>query len=549
MRFILGLRKREYFVEIDNIINGKYLFVYVSPEKLLSEHFISILESLNIAQIAIDEAHCISMWGFDFRPAYRKIGEVLNKFPDIFCIALTASATDLVIKDIKNELGLNHTKVKRVSLSRRNLRYAVLNEESIHAKLLELCKKIEGSGLIYTRSRKACVELSELLKFNDLNADYYHAGLDIKERSLRQKMWMSDEIRIMVCTSAFGMGVDKPDVRFVLHAEPPENLAYYYQEAGRAGRDGKRSYAGLLYNSEQIIRLQKRYLNQQIKSDELVKVYDDLYSYFQIGEGVGEGLSYSFSPKKLVDRSPYSTNIWHTALSLLRMHEIISFSKDFKSTSSIQILTDQLGMEGFEKDNEPLKRIIQIIVRKYAGVYNGLTRIDEGFIAKEASLPERVVKQYLVRLNDLQLITYQAYENENTILFLKDRIRNFIPDQAKLKMLEGQKKMGYEGMIEYIEDDHSCRNQMISSYFGVHQDIPCGVCDHCKKLKKSRTFEHEFSKISLELKNLVDMDNNRENLLLELKNKPLHTLVLQELIERKIVYRDKGKIHWKESSK
>jgi len=543
------LSQKEYFQEVDNLINGKYKFVYISPEKLMSEHFISIISAVHVSQVAIDEAHCISMWGFDFRPSYRKIGDMRDLFPDAYWIALTASATNLVIKDIQQELKLTNTKVKRVSLSRKNLRYAVFYEESISAKLLNLCNRISGSGLIYTRSRKETVEIDRLLKANEMSSDHYHAGLSIDERSAKQNSWMKGETRIMVCTSAFGMGIDKPNVRFVLHAEPPENLAYYYQEAGRAGRDGNTAYVGLFYNKEHVTRLENRFANKQISRKELGQIYDEFYSYFQIAVGMGEGLTFPFNAKALVSSSALSATKWHAAIDILRMHELFTLAQDIKSQSSIRILNDTSKNSSFELEHEYLNKVLKTIVRKYAGVYNGPTKIDESFIAEETSLPKRAIVQYLQRLEEMQIVEYQQQKDENVILFSVDRVNVFVPNMDKLNMFAEQLKVGHEGIIKYIHDHIECRNEMISIYFGVKQGIPCGVCDNCKKLKKSKSYAHQFSKISLELKRMVNINNKRESLLQELKNKPMHTLVLQELIERKIVRKDKGSIYWNENSK
>jgi ATP-dependent DNA helicase RecQ len=539
------LSQKEYFIEIDNIINGKYKFIYVSPEKLLSSHFQSVVLEFQIALIAIDEAHCISMWGFDFRPAYRKLDELIEKLPKAHRVALTASATDLVIQDIREQLRLKNAKLIRASLVRKNLRYAVLNEENISTKILELCKKVKGTGLIYTRSRKETVEFSRLLKSNDISSDFYHAGLPIEDRIAKQEQWMNGEIRVMVCTNAFGMGIDKSNVRFVFHTEPTESLAYYYQEAGRAGRDNKIAYCGLLYNEQLLHRLEKRFDAKKVESVLVKQAYDEIFSFYKIGVGNGELLKYPFDYKSFIQNSKLSVSQLHTSLLALKMQGVLQLEDTLNASSKIQIICDHKKLEQLQNDHEELDKIIKVAIRKYAGIYHGLTDVDESFIAKEGNCPKVLIEGYLKRLHELRYIDYQPCNTKNSILFLLDRVAIFNPHQATLKAYNIQQQIAYEGIVNYITETKKCRNLMISNYFGIEQSIPCGHCDNCRVEKKSKEFEFQFLSISEDLKLKIKNGYDKATLTSEIKLKPYYLLVLQELIERKLIRKQNNTLIWK----
>lgn len=538
------LSQRNYFIEIDNVLNGKYKFVYLSPEKLLSQHFQSILTSLPVSMFAIDEAHCVSMWGFDFRPSYRKLKDSLALFPNALVIALTASATKQVIKDIGNELGLKEAKLIRASLLRKNLTYAVLYEESIGAKLLEMCNKVRGSGLIYTRSRKETVELSRLLSENGLSSDYYHAGLTLEERTLKQSKWMDGEIRIMICTSAFGMGIDKSDVRFVFHAGPPENLAYYYQEAGRAGRDRQQAYIGLLFNEDHINRLESAYNMKKVNKEIIKEVYEHLYNYYQIAVGNGKGLSFSFDPNQVIASTSLKSATYFNAINMLKLHERIQFTDTVFSGSKLQIIASPQQLVRLQNENQKLDKIIKVLVRKYSGVYTSMVKIDEKFMAQELNLPLQVIKNYLQRLNELKYVDYAFASGENSILFLQERQKAFVVDTGLIKNYNLQLKEGLAGMQSYLNEQKACRHIQISMYFGLKESMPCGRCDNCKTTKKSSAFKKIFKQTSMDLKVLIQNKENKSQILAEIENNPLQTLVLQDLIERKIVIKDKVRYYW-----
>lgn len=539
------LSQKEYFVEIDNVINGKYKFIYVSPEKLLSSHFQSVLEEFQISLIAIDEAHCISMWGFDFRPAYRKLGEVMEQFPKAYKIALTASATNKVIEDIREQLNMTKSKLIRASLLRKNLRYAVLHDENISSKLVELCKKLKGSGLIYTRSRKETVELSRLLNSNQVHADYYHAGLSSNDRLDKQDKWMNGELRIMVCTSAFGMGIDKSNVRFVFHSEPTESLAYYYQEAGRAGRDNKIAYCGLLSNEQLLQRLEKQFHAKQVDLAAVQQAYSELYSYYQIAVGGGELLQYPFNYKDFIKHSKLSASQLHSSVLALKMQGVLQLEDTLNASSKIQIICDHKKLEQLQHENQELDNIVKVIIRKYGGVYHSPISIDEEFIANESSCPKVLIERYLDRLNELRYIDYHRANLQNSILFLKDRVSVFVPSKDLIKTYNAQQEMAYQGIVEYITDTTKCRNMIISKHFGVEQNIPCGHCDNCRSTKKSKEFESQFLSISEDIKLRIKSGQDKSVFSDEIKVKPYYLLVLQELIERKLVRRQNNTLIWK----
>lgn len=537
------LTKAQYFLEVDNIINGKYKFVYVSPEKLVSEHFRSVLSSFNIHLMAVDEAHCISMWGFDFRPAYKKLNEIVADNPNWRICALTASATKRVLSDIKEQLHLQDAPVTKVSLQRNNLRYAVLKSENTSTKLLELVKKIQGSGLIYTRSRMETKELAALLDEEGIDADFYHAGLDMEERTLKQEMWMKNEIRVMVCTNAFGMGIDKSDVRFVFHSAPPENLAYYYQEAGRAGRDGELSYVGLLYNAQTLHRLEDNYKNASVPLEFLKEFYGSLHSYYNIALGSGMGETFPFDYKRVHEILGIKPQRLLKALNIFQMHGILQLSENYHKQSSVffKVSSDDTSLANLP---ESLTNIITVLQRKYAGIYNHMVEIDEKFIAKEVLMPKSALRQYLERLRDLEIIEYESNNQNHFIQFLQDRQRMFLGSYDTIEIYGQMQKFGFESMSSYLTEGEVCRNQIISAYFGMKTELPCGTCDNCKRSKSSQGFKNAFKEKANYLRKEMASAKSRKEILEKVKSNHYAALVLQELLERKVAVFKNNKWHW-----
>lgn len=538
------LNQAQYFLEVDNIINGKYKFIYVSPEKLLSNHFQSVLPSFNVHLLAIDEAHCISMWGFDFRPAYRKLSDVIAENPSWKVCALTASATDLILKDIRKELFLEDAPLTRISLYRKNLNYAVIFAENLTTKIISFTKKMSGSGLIYTRSRKETREIALLLNDENINADYYHAGLPQEERKYKQERWMSNEIQVMVCTNAFGMGIDKADVQFVFHAGPPENLANYYQEAGRAGRDGNKAYAGIFFSNQSLKKMEKYYLQEELSLDTIKVLYDQLHSHYGVALGDGEGSTFPFHPRKLVNALGVDAQLLHKALKLFTMHGILQLSENYNKSSTIRIC---LGAKELEAQSLPshLTNLLIVLQRKYANIFSQSISIDESFLCSELSIPKQVLDQYLQKLDDLGVVEYSASTDVHYIQFLKDRQRLFIASFDTMQTFSEMQKIGYTAMANYLTEREACRNQIIGNHFGMPQDLPCGHCDNCKKLKKEATFNQVFKEKAKNIKKQVLRAKSRKEVLDYIRKDALSALVLRELMDRRVAEYKNNRWIWR----
>jgi len=548
------LSKAKQMLELDNIINGKYKFVYLSPEKVVSENFRAYLVNVKVAQIAIDEAHCISMWGYDFRPSYLKINELTDLFPKAKIVALTASATRTVLKDILQNLKMEDAKVFKGSFVRPNLSYEAINEENKTHKLLQLCLKHEGTGLVYTRNRKSTVEISRMLKENGIAADYYHAGLTPEERASKQNAWTQnyqqpDAIRILVCTNAFGMGIDKPDVRFVIHAEPPPSLEYYYQEAGRAGRDGEFSRCILLYNQLDFNSFDEHLKQKFPEAFFISKVYNALFNHYQIAVNMGAGLSFAFDLNSFVEKFNLETIETMHALKFLNQQGAVELGDAILSKSKVHIIATPVQLAELQAKHNPLDDIIKYILRHYGGAFSSDVAIDELEIARDAELPKSLVFKILNRLDAIKMINYSPKKRQHEILFLDDRQNNYLPDLHILAKLKTQYEKGIAGIKDFINDTQQCKNLIIAAYFDDPADLPCGVCDNCIKNKMELKNNIPFEKLVNEIKTDLEVEEERAVYIKNLQkdNMQLKLLALQDLIDRGLVTTKGNYLAWRKN--
>lgn len=527
MAIISGMGKREVDIALDNCIYGDFKFLYLSPERLLSDLVRERIRHMNVNLIAIDEAHCVSQWGYDFRPPYLHIPQLRELHPNIPVLALTASATERVAIDIQDKLNFKKAQVFRKSFERKNLSYLVYNEENKFRKLLSVAKNVKGSGIVYVRNRRETQEVSRQLNIQGISADFYHAGLDTPARMKKQSAWKNSEVKIMVATNAFGMGIDKPDVRFVVHLDLPESLEAYYQEAGRAGRDELKAYAVLLYNESDKLLLKKR-LEQHFPSiDEIKQIYHNLGNYYQLAYGAGEGLTLDFDLAEFCSRFRYDPVRTLHALKFLEHDEYLVLSETVYLPSRVQVLYGQEDLYRFQVQQPAFDYFIKILLRSYGGIFDRPVGINENDLAKRTGISRSEVISMLKKLKDMELISYEEQTDKPHLYFITQRLdsKNMYIDSKYLFERFQIYKEQIQSVIAYAEE-HKCRSQQILRYFNESHAPLCGTCDVClenKRKAKRNTHNdqiikeilNELSKNPLHLNQLVESihtGNNKEKL-------------------------------------
>lgn len=483
-----GLKFREIDLYLDNCIHGKIKFLYVSPERLKTEIFIERLKQMNVCVIAVDEAHCISQWGYDFRPPYLEIAAVREILPDTPVIALTATATKDVQDDIVEKLAFETPfQVFSKSFARENLSFIVRKSENKEKKLLEIVQKVKGSAIVYVRSRKGAHELSDLLNRNNIKSGYYHAGLDAEDRNRTQQDWITDKCRVIVATNAFGMGIDKSDVRIVIHFDLPENMESYYQEAGRAGRDSVRSYAAILYNDSDVVSLRSKIERSFPSAAYIGKVYQALSNYYQLAIGSAEFESYDFDLTVFAERFHFNVGEVYTAMKKMEEEALIQFNESYYSPSQLTILVDAVRLYEFQIANAKFEALLKMILRLYGGeLYAGFVKISEPYLAKAVKQPLQEVLAALEHLDELQIIIYKPTKDHPQITFLTPR-----QDADKLPLnharMTARKELvisKMDSLISFVTSSHICRMRFIQEYFGEDPLDDCHICDVCVAKRK-----------------------------------------------------------------
>ncbi len=482
-----GMSRAEIDIAIDNCVYGKIKFLYLSPERLQTEIFQERVKKMNVCLIAIDEAHCISQWGYDFRPPYLKIAILREAKPDVPMIALTASATALVKDDIIDKLELKTPFVFQKSFARENLLFAIRKTETKETKLFEILRKIEGTAIVYVRSRKATQDLAKKLVQKGFSSIFYHAGLNHQERSVRQEEWLTGKVRVMVATNAFGMGINKSDVRTVIHMDLPENLESYYQEAGRAGRDGKRAYAVIIYHDVDVLSLRHKVHQSQPSLDYLKNIYQAVCNYYQLAMGSSEGECYEFDLEEFCKRFSLKTSAVYVALKKLDQEGLIQLSESFYRPSRIHITVDKKRLYEFQIANAKFDPLIKSLLRLYgAELFSDFIPISETYIAQAIKIKENGVQLELTKLHELQLLMYQPASDKPQITFVLPRQdANYLPiDKERTERLRDLNLAKMEAMINYVSQSHRCRMQVMQEYFNEVTYNTCGRCDVCLEKKK-----------------------------------------------------------------
>ncbi len=502
-----GLTRDEISIALDNCVYGDYKFLYLSPERLATELFKVRVQQMNVNLIAVDEAHCISQWGYDFRPSYLKIAELRDLLPDVPVMALTATATPQVAKDIMEKLCFRGTRLLKKSFERSNLVYVVRKTEDKHREMLSIVKLIRGTGVIYVRSRRKTRELAELLVRNGFSADYYHAGLKFEQRMLKQDEWQQDKTRMMVSTNAFGMGIDKPDVRVVIHMDLPDSPEAYFQEAGRAGRDEKQAWAILLYSDADEKLAQKR-IEVNFPSFELLReIYRALFNYLQIPVGGGKGASFDFILGAFLSKNRYSAVTVTSALKILSREGYFEISDEINNPSRIHFTVSRDDLYKFQIKNPKFNAFIKLLLRSYTGLFSQYVSFDEYILAKRANMEQEEVYDYLVRLAAMKVVHYIPKKGNPVITLLEERLddRNIRISAERYKFRKERYIERINELLRYAGSDTICRSQYLLSYFGEMNTHRCGQCDVCKDKKSSRISPDEAGVIAnAVLERLVD---------------------------------------------
>jgi len=500
-----GLHYNEIDIILDKCIYNEIKFLYVSPERLETELFLKRLHKMNVNLLAIDEAHCISQWGYDFRPPYLKIVNIRNIISNTPVLALTATATKEVINDIIEKLNFKEHNLFIKSFERKNLTYYVFKQENKHETLLKICNKNKGSGIIYVRNRKKTKEISEFLIKNKISATYYHAGLDMNVREARQKEWMSEKTRIMVATNAFGMGIDKPNVRFVIHLNIPDCIEAYFQEAGRAGRDEKQAFAVILYQNSDIAEAQNNLKSSYPEPQLMKNIYTSICNYLQIPVGSGADQAFDFDLNLFSERYNFSPVIVFNTIRFLEKEGLLMMNEAMSSPSKIFIPISKEELYRFQIKNEKYDGFIKLILRSYGGLFTDFVNISEALLAKRAQTDINTIKTLLNNLDKLKIINYVPTNTKPQIIFLSPRIesKNLIFSKEHYHDRFKAAKIRLNKMIDYLENETKCRSQFLLSYFGEKDSIRCGKCDICKKRNLLNVSQIEFDYIVEQIKPLL----------------------------------------------
>ena len=488
-----GLSTRQIDIALDNCVYGDVKFLYVAPERLATEAFRLRVVRMNVSLIAVDEAHCISQWGYDFRPSYLRIAELRERLPGVPVLALTASATQPVAEDIMRHLKFPEPHIVRSSFARPNLSYSVRRTDDKEGQLLRLLHNVPGSGIVYTRTRDGAEQLAEFLRAEGIPAAAYHGGLGHAERALRQEEWLTGKVRVMAATNAFGMGIDKPDVRFVVHYTMCDSLENYYQEAGRAGRDGKRAYALLLVASDDEGRIVRRFEQEFPPLDRVKEIYERICSYLQIGIGEGGENAYLFNLSDFCAREHLYPGSVQSALKLLQQNGYMTLTDAQDNPARVMFCVSRDELYKLRVKRDDLDHFIRTLLRLYNGVFSDFRPIDEGELATWSGYSVERVKELLKQLWQLRVIRYIP-SNRSPILFMNEerlpRADLYIAPETYRRRQELMRER-FERMLVYAANEEECRSTVLERYFGSETPTPCGICDVCLARKRAaRAAEH-----------------------------------------------------------
>lgn len=499
-----GMGKREIDILLDNCIYGNIKFLYLSPERLLSDLVIERIAHMKVNLIAVDEAHCISQWGYDFRPPYLQLSALRKIHPEVPVLALTATATAFVKGDIQEKLDFKDSNVFVKSFARPNLSYLVYQLEDKYKKLIDIAKNVKGCGLVYVRNRRETTEVALFLQRNGIAADFYHAGIEKDLRFKKQEDWKMDRIRVMVATNAFGMGIDKPNVRFVVHLDLPESLEAYYQEAGRAGRDEKRAFAVLLTHPSDQMALMARYEDAFPSIDEIKHTYHLLGNYFQLAYGAGEGLTFDFDLADFAKRFKVGVMKTLSALKFLERDGYLVLSENIYLQSRIMFTANHEDVYRFQIENAGFDNLIKTIQRSYGGAFDAYVKISEWDLAKRLGLSFTVVTNFLNKLQTLEILSYLPQTDQPQLQFIQARrdLQHLDIDVKYIQLRQQIQKDQLKAVVDYASHE-TCRSKQLLHYFGEENASRCGFCDICLAENKQENLIQLNDKIDFELMTLL----------------------------------------------
>lgn len=535
-----GMSRHEVDLALNNAAYGDYKFLYLSPERLGTQLFRSYIDVLDVSFIVVDEAHCISQWGYDFRPDYLRIGELRERI-DAPVIAVTATATPSVAQDIMERLGFKEKLLLKSGFERPNLSYIVRQVEDKYSQILNVCNGVPGTGIVYARNRRKCEELSAFLRAQGVSASFYHAGLGGQARAERQAAWKSGAVRVMVCTNAFGMGIDKPDVRFVVHYDLPESPEAYFQEAGRAGRDGKRSFAVQLWNSVDVRRA-KQIEDVSFPSLEYIEdVYQKLHAFFEIPYDTGMGRQLKFKIEDFCKRFGLQRAPAFYALKYLERTEHLTYSEEVDIPTKVRINVDRKSLYDVELADQGQANVLEALMRSYTGIFSFLQQIDEEYVARRAGQTVPQLRQSLYGLSLAHVISYVPTDHSDVVVLHHDRLRpgnvNLMP--SRYAMLKESSHSRSEAMLEYVSETSECRSRYLLRYFGQTETTDCGTCDVCRARRAAlpaRTLQQMTRRKLIEYIDEKDGEYSLEEIVAEFGNpsgnhSPDYLDILRQLID------------------
>lgn len=535
-----GMSRHEVDLALNNAAYGDYKFLYLSPERLGTQLFRSYIDVLDVSFIVVDEAHCISQWGYDFRPDYLRIGELRERI-DAPVIAVTATATPSVAQDIMERLGFKEKLLLKSGFERPNFSYIVRQVEDKYSQILNVCNGVPGTGIVYARNRRKCEELSEFLRAQGVSASFYHAGLGGQARAERQAAWKSGAVRVMVCTNAFGMGIDKPDVRFVVHYDLPESPEAYFQEAGRAGRDGKRSFAVQLWNSVDVRRA-KQIEDVSFPSLEYIEdVYQKLHAFFEIPYDTGMGRQLKFKIEDFCKRFGLQRAPAFYALKYLERTEHLTYSEEVDIPTKVRINVDRKSLYDVELADQGQANVLEALMRSYTGIFSFLQQIDEEYVARRAGQTVPQLRQSLYGLSLAHVISYVPTDHSDVVVLHHDRLRpgnvNLMP--SRYAMLRESFHARAEAMLEYVSETSECRSRYLLRYFGQTETADCGTCDVCRARRAAlpaRTLQQMTRRKLIEYIDEKDGEYSLEEIVAEFGNpsgnhSPDYLDILRQLID------------------
>lgn len=540
-----GLSSPEIKTVLDNAVYGAYKFLYISPERLDSVFFIEKLKQMQVNLLTVDEAHCISQWGYDFRPSYLNIASIRPYLPDVPILALTATATPDVVKDIQKRLLFKSENAISTDFKRPNLVYYIRYSESKITDLLNVCKSIHGSGVVYVRNRRKTRELSELINQQGIRCDYYHAGLSQEKRMLKQQNWASGKLPIIVATNAFGMGIDKADVRHVIHFDIPDSIEAYFQEAGRAGRDGKKAFAVLIVGKNDRAQTLQRIEKSFPEIEYIKRVYQALGNFLQVSTGGGKGMAFDFRLSEFIKAFKFNSLEAMNALKILQTQGYIEFTDEINSPSRLHFIVNRDDLYQFQVKNYKFDGFIKLLLRSYTGLFSDYVYIDEDILSKRADISRDMVYQYLLKLSNHKIVNYIPAKKTPLIIYREERLddKSIYISKESYHDRKDRFTKRLNAMLEYVYRRDECRSRMLLNYFGQTESEECGFCDFCRKKEQNIMIIEELQDVLNAVLQQLKQESITPKRLMEKVKFANHEVssVIRHLLDQEIIrYNDEG---------